>query len=483
MNALLALAALALAVSVSLLFPTEGAAAVLFCSALAAGIGLLVSRHPTQARFLVQVFVSALLVRVAVGVLIYYFNLQDFFGGDAFTYDYQGTIYLASWRGEEWREVQAFGASYHRNWGMGYAVAAIYWVLGRNMLAVQFFNAVVGAATAPIIFFCARHIFQNLRVAKIATLSVAFFPSLVLWSAQGLKDGPIVFLLAAVMLATLKLGEKMSVRYMAVMVFALYGLLCFRFYIFYMTAAAVCGAFVIGMRPQTTRNLLRQVAIVVAVGIGLTYMGVLRTADAQFEVYGDLEAVQRSRADLARSANSGFGADVDVSTASGALSAVPLGMAYLLFAPFPWQLASLRQSITLPEMLAWWAAFPLLVMGIWFTMRYRLRQALPILLFTTMLTLAYSIFQGNVGTAYRQRSQILVFYFIFAAVGAVLVLERRENRRRQELLSRQAAAAAYAVTARRAATARRPLPHGALSAHNDQSPGAVVRAAGGGYKV
>jgi hypothetical protein len=57
-----------------------------------------------------------------------------------------------------------------------------------------------------------------------------------------------------------------------------------------------------------------------------------------------------------------------------------------------------------------------------------------------MLTLAYSIFQGNVGTAYRQRSQILVFYFIFAAVGAVLLKERHEERQREQRLRRQAAA-------------------------------------------
>ncbi|MDT5159222.1 MAG: hypothetical protein QOH51_3579, partial [Acidobacteriota bacterium] len=58
--------------------------------------------------------------------------------------------------------------------------------------------------------------------------------------------------------------------------------------------------------------------------------------------------------------------------------------------------------------------------------------------FTTMLTLAYSIFQGNVGTAYRQRSQILVFYFIFVAVGAVLMKERREDRQRRTLAEKQA---------------------------------------------
>ena len=320
---------------------------------------------------------------------------------------------------------------------MVYLVAAIYGLVGRNLLAVQFFNAVVGAATAPVIFLCARHIFQNLRVAKVAALAVAFYPSLVLWSSQGLKDGPIVFLLALTMLATLKLGERFSAKYVSVMLFALYGLLCFRFYIFYMTAAAVCGAFVIGMRPQTTRNLLRQFVVVLAIGVGLTYLGVLRTAGNQFDTFADLEMVQRSRADLVRSANTGFGNDVDVSTASGALSVIPLGMAYLLFAPFPWQFASLRQSITFPEMVVWWGSFPLLLMGIWFTLKHRLRQALPILIFTSMLTVAYSIFQGNVGTAYRQRSQILVFYFIFAAVGAVLLKERQEDKQRQQRLRRQ----------------------------------------------
>jgi hypothetical protein len=55
-----------------------------------------------------------------------------------------------------------------------------------------------------------------------------------------------------------------------------------------------------------------------------------------------------------------------------------------------------------------------------------------------MLTLAYSIFQGNVGTAYRQRSQILVFYFIFVAVGYVLMKERREDSKRRESMSSQA---------------------------------------------
>jgi hypothetical protein len=174
------------------------------------------------------------------------------------------------------------------------------------------------------------------------------------------------------------------------------------------------------------------------VGLALTYLGVLRTASTQLDDYGNLESLQRSRSDLVRSAQSGFGQDVDVSTTSGALSVIPVGVMYLLFAPFPWQMVNLRQSITLPEMVLWWGSFPLLMMGLWFTLRYRLRQALPILIFTLMLTLAYSIMQGNIGTAYRQRSQLLVFYFIFVGVGYALVKERSEDRRRLASAARHA---------------------------------------------
>jgi hypothetical protein len=63
-------------------------------------------------------------------------------------------------------------------------------------------------------------------------------------------------------------------------------------------------------------------------------------------------------------------------------------------------------------------------------------------LFSLMLTLAYSVFQGNVGTAYRQRTQIQVFLFIFIAVGWQLFRERQEDkkilRRQRDMRFRQA---------------------------------------------
>ncbi len=135
-----------------------------------------------------------------------------------------------------------------------------------------------------------------------------------------------------------------------------------------------------------------------------------------------------TRNDLARPGESGFGGDADVSTTEGALSAIPLGFSYLMLAPFPWQLTNLRQAITFPEMVVWWSSIPLMIMGLIYTIKNRLRNAIAVLIFTLMLTIAYSIFQGNVGTAYRQRTQIQVFLFIFIAVGWTLRQEKKENK-------------------------------------------------------
>jgi len=434
MNALLTLLSLLVCSGIVFLAPSTAPAALVLSAALASIVIIFINRLESERKFLLQLFVGGVLVRLIIGTIIFVFKFQEFFGGDADTYDLNGFFMQQGWHGNRYYAAlpQRFIQGGAGAWGMLYMVAGVYEIVGRNLLAVQFINAVIGAATGVIVFLCAFHIFGNNRVARLAGLLTAFFPSLVLWSSQGLKDGPIVFTLALCILATLKLGEKLTVKYFLVLGASLICLLSLRFYIFYMMVAAIAGAFVIGMRKVTAQSFARQFVVIVGIGLAMTWLGITRDANIQLERYGNLEAVQRSRADAAQSAKSGFAADVDVSTTQGALIAIPIGLVYLLFAPFPWQLNNLRQTITLPEMIVWWAAFPMLIVGLWFAIRYRLRQISPILIFTIMLSLAYSVFQGNVGTAYRQRAQLLVFYFIFVAVGVVLLKEKHEERRQRD---------------------------------------------------
>ena len=440
MNGLLLAIALLVAGAVIVLAPADGAPAALITLPLVGGVAFGIYKLDDR-RFILRLFLFAFLIRVVIGTAIYVFHWQSFFGGDALTYDFFGDALMNVWRGhaEYQRAVDLFsGGGSSSGWGMIYMVAAVYRIVGRNMLAIQFVNCVIGAATAPLAYMISTEIFPNRRVARVCAILVAFFPSLVLWSCQGLKDGPIVFLLAASMLATLKLGTRFSFKYVAALALSMCALITLRFYVFYIVTIAVTAAFVLGRGRLTAQSFARQLIVMIVIALALTYFGVSRYTSQQLEVYGNAEQLQRMRLDASVSAQSGFGKDVDVSTTGGAITAIPIGLTYLLLAPFPWELASLRQMITLPEMIIWWCALPLLVLGGWFTIKHRLREIAPILIFTTLLTLTYSIVQGNVGTAYRQRAQLLVFYFIFVAVGFVLVREKRETEAQKKKAQREA---------------------------------------------
>jgi 4-amino-4-deoxy-L-arabinose transferase-like glycosyltransferase len=422
---------------------TNGGAGALLLVAMSSL--LLVSifrRFAGEKQFVTWIFFLALAVRLLFGLVVHTFDLRGFFGGDALTYDFRGGALLAQWIGESRildPEIQFTLLTTGPGWGMYYVVAAIYGIFGRNILAAQSFCAVIGAATAPMVYFCSLKVFQNTRVAKTAAVLVALFPSFIIWSGQLLKDGLIIFLLVLAITMVLQLQEKFNLAAVALLLSSLGGILTLRFYIFYMVAAAIGGSFIIGL-TSSARALVRNTILIVLVALGLTYFGVIRNATTQLQIYGTVDQLKRSRQDLATSAESGFGEDVDVTTTAGAINTLPIGFAYLMFAPFPWEMANLRQSITLPEILIWWAMFPIMIWGLFWAIKNRLRPAFPMMLFSLLLTLAYSIFQGNVGTAYRQRTQIQIFLFIFIAVGIQLIRERREdkalrrsvqNRRRQ----------------------------------------------------
>ncbi|MBA3323691.1 MAG: hypothetical protein H0T45_19890, partial [Pyrinomonadaceae bacterium] len=83
MNGLLALLALALFVGIVILVPGEGGAAVVLCLLTGIGFGAVIARSKTDRTFLLQLFVIGLLVRATIGFIIYFFELQSFFGGDA----------------------------------------------------------------------------------------------------------------------------------------------------------------------------------------------------------------------------------------------------------------------------------------------------------------------------------------------------------------------------------------------------------------
>ena len=108
---------------------------------------------------------------------------------------------------------------------------------------------------------------------------------------------------------------------------------------------------------------------------------------------------------------------VDISSPAKALVFLPKGLALFLLAPFPWMLGSVRQIMALPEMLLFYWLLPSIFVGIRYLLKHEFRRSLLAALITAGLTFGYALGEGNAGTAYRHRAQILCFFLAFAAVG------------------------------------------------------------------
>ena len=337
------------------------------------------------------------------------------FWGDSATYDALGAAVAQFWAGEAGSTGWTQTVEGHANRGFIYFVGVIYYVFGRNTLLVQFLNGIIGALTAVVIFDLGLRLY-DFQTARRAMLFTAFFPQMIFWSAALYKDAAVMLCIALSIWALVRLKNQFQFGTLVVYLLATASLIWLRFYIFFAIAGATVAGFFISSRRSLAFRLLSQMAVVTAmiVLLLLTPAGKEMISQSRFL---DLQMLQTSRSDLAARADTGYARDADVSTTSGLLRVLPMGVAYLLFAPFPWTVSSFRQLLSLPDILIWYALMPALLIGLKSAVKERLGQSLPILVFTASLTLAYGAFLGNAGTAYRQRTQIMMFYFLFIADG------------------------------------------------------------------
>ncbi len=428
MNKLLVTLASIIALVVGAFFvPQSVTAALLAFIVTVAAITLIRSFHYESniEAFLTNIFLAGLLVRIVLAALIYGLELQDKMGPDATYYDYIGSKIADYWWGVGYFPNVNMSTS---GWGMHYFVGLTYFIADQNPLAGQFIIAVLGALTSVVGFVCAKDIFQNVRVAKYSATFIAFFPSMIIWTSQLLKDGLIIFFLVLTFLAAMRLQKKFDYLWVLLLLFSLFGLFSLRFYVFFIAFGAVIGGFILSKNSEGS-NLAKRFIACAVIGVAFAYAGVFNISQEQTERYINLQQIQNSRQFAAEAANSGFAEDLDVTTTGGVLTAIPIGLVTLFLAPFPWQVTNITQLLTMPEMIIWWLSLPFIFTGIMYSVKNRFRESLAILFFALVLSLSYSIYQGNIGTLYRQRAQIQVFLLIFAAVGVVVKVEQRENKK------------------------------------------------------
>lgn len=345
-------------------------------------------------------------------------------------------------------------------------LTALYRLFGPSVALGQLLAAAFATAAAAA---TARAALMVVRVplAIGAGLVVALMPSQVLFSSLVFKDAAVWALLAGVALVLALSNRATSVATLVPLLAALAGLLWLlgHLRLHTLVAAATAATIAAWLSPGPIRLLRSSGVLIVCVAVpfflGIGPLG----ADLVRNSTGTLEERRQANAAGAETAfvepsrpstpEEPRGSD-EVSRRPGAstapipttippespegqastarnLRALPRGLSVMLLEPLPHQVEdNPRLRLAFLENLVWWPLLALAAVGL-ATCRRRLAVlAFPILCGGAVLLL-YALAEGNFGTAYRHRGELVWAVAILAASGADVLRTRRQSRHQQQL--------------------------------------------------
>jgi hypothetical protein len=357
-----------------------------------------------------RLFWIGFVLRAALALVIHFFVANDdLFAPDQRTYHRVGQFLAGLWE----QDVPIVTSTVLPDGPKGYfyIVAVLYYLIGPYPLVPKLLNCLVGAWTIPVAYDLALRMGTGVPAALRAAKLVTWFPSLVLWSSLNIRDAWIILLIALMCRQALVLQSRFSVGALVGLAGALLALVQFRAYLLFAIGAPILVSFF----AQRSRNLFRSLVVGSVVAAALIYADQAAGAGRKAR-FVDFEELQEIRYWNTVGASSQF-EQADISTPGKALLFLPRGLTLFLLAPFPWMLGSIRQALAVPETLYFYWLIPQMIRGIRRLIRDHLGASLPALLITAGLTFGYALAEGNAGTAYRHRAQILSFLLIFAATG------------------------------------------------------------------
>jgi Dolichyl-phosphate-mannose-protein mannosyltransferase len=362
---------------------------------------------------------GALAVRFALAVALHFSpNLSPYlFAPDAIGYERGGQQIVDFWNGRGPEPTRFSG------WKQGYWYLNAIFISAfeESTLALVVLNIFAGVWTVLVTFYLTRDLL-NLRAAKMTALLTAFFPSLILWSVLNIRDSIATLLVVLIVWASVQLNQRVRTKDLLVMILALVALSAIRDYMgFLVLSGLLVGSFT-AIRPD---RMFGSLALGMIVVVAFTYTAERMDLFTTLRPEDVLSTAELVRTGLQSGATSAFGVGMDTSTIGGALRFLPIGAANLLFAPFPWAINSTLQLIAMPETLLWYPLFILAGRGmIMFPRRGRGAAVMIPLSVLLVVTTSYALVEGNFGTAYRHRAQIMPLFFIFSGVGLVWFNER-----------------------------------------------------------
>ena len=388
--------------------------------------------HRDSVRFQMALFLVAFCTRFAFSIWVYQLGLVTVLHDEDSSGWVMGVPLQQQWVQQRLSLLDLpytlLGAFQGEHYGYRYMLGALFYVINSpTRMVAAVLNCFFGALTVVFAYRIARTLFSEWVAIRVGWWT-CLLPSLIVWSAQTVKEPAVIFLETLALYGCVNLKRSgFSLRHIVLCVASTVLVLPFRFYVAYIAAGTIIFSLLLPHLKRRKVSIGSGLIIVLLFVPILLLSGVLIRHETQFDRF-DANFISTYRHALTVGAGSGVESDYDIRTNQGLAMATLTGGLYLLLAPFPWELGgSLRKMLTTPELFVWWWLVVMaLIPGLWYIIRKRFSDTQPLLFFVVGLGLLYSVTFGNVGLAYRQRAQLLPWLIIIAMVG----LERRVERRR-----------------------------------------------------
>src|SRR5262245_3285295 len=296
-----------------------------------AGLGsfllTLTRKHGQTRREQIKLFLCALGVRFAASVVVYEQGLVKVLGDEDSSGWVFGLALSEGWGRQRLGllslpEIWA-GAYAEQHLGFQYLSGLFFFITGTSArMPLAAMNCFFGALTALLIYRTAITLFSRWTAVRAGWIA-CFFPSLIIWAAQTLKEPVVIFLEALALYACVNLKlSGFSVKYVLLCAAAIVLLPPFRFYAAYLTAAVAMMALVIPRLGKGKSSLHSALLVAALVAPLVISSGYLARNEALVEKYTHLKAIETFKSNVAKGYGSGIENSYDLNSAPGLMLAI-----------------------------------------------------------------------------------------------------------------------------------------------------------------
>lgn len=357
----------------------------------------------------------ALALALRVGVALMHTYVYDLPQGGA-----DAQVFVTVARG--WAEDGCLGAFQHFDPRESYVYSAVLGVLfacaGSSVVGAQLLNVLLGTLAVGLLASAARYIWSH-QAARGVALVVAVFPALLIYSAVTLREA---FILAFFSLAVYAVARHHDGRerggWLLVAVASLAAASLFH-------GGMVMGIVGIaiakvskflqkgrGDRAASQRVLLLGASAICLVAVLATFFDQIFVPKIGNLASLDTELVSETVASRARG-DAAYLTGLTISSPLDVLWQAPIRVAYLLFAPFPWNISSASHVLGLVD-----GAIYLLLTVLFLKNRREILSnpgARTVLFVCVVLAFVFAFGTSNFGTGMRHRAKFYVAMFVVVA--------------------------------------------------------------------